>query len=203
MVPRARRRSCRVSQVRSPFRARASAPLALRENTPLRKAPSSACPPSRAVLLLRTALLSRSRAPRVVTRAAQATRSALCVSLENTPSRSSRLSALVLNTGTSWPSRARQVRRSARSGGTRLARARRAVPTRTLDFSSPTRPQRSKRRVLLDLTRQRPRALANCARPARTTKNQAKLRARRVLPALLWLRGIRLRQDASVLRGDC
>ena len=98
VVPRARRRSCRVSRVRSPFRARASAPLALRENTPRRNAPSSACPPSRAVLLLRKALLRRSRAPRVVTRAAQATRSALCVSLENTPRRSSRLSASVLNT---------------------------------------------------------------------------------------------------------
>ena len=56
---------------------------------------------------------------------------------------------------------------------------------RTLDFSLPTRPQRSKRRVLLDLTRQRPRALATCARPARSATEQAKLRARRVLPALL------------------
>ena len=54
---------------------------------------SSACPPTRAFSLLMTALLSRSRAPLADTRAARATRSALCVSLENTPRRPKRLSA--------------------------------------------------------------------------------------------------------------
>ena len=100
----------------------------------------------------------RSRAPRADTRAARATLSALCVSLKYAESIKSpectraKHGHFVAEPGATSP-------KKARSGGTRR-RGSSSCTDANAGYLPPTRLQRSKRRVLLDLTRQRLRALA-------------------------------------------
>ena len=128
----------------------------------------------------------KSRANRVLLRAALGTSSVVIAMLAPTPTPSPHQRARALSAATTSTSRARRARRSAKPEGLRLLKDHRAArpPTPVSSSETEARPRRSRRGALLGRSRPRARRPAKRVRAARSAR-RATPRARRALLALL------------------